>query len=870
MISKTCQIWATTLLLITLLSFEFANDVCNEKKDPCTMECNDEGTGCVQNCNGGNYTCRLNCNVDDCNQQCDSQICMLNCNKGECIQHCKRGVRVCQMECAGSFCSQTCNAQTCHLKCSGEECKQHCTGGEEGCIIQCMGSSCTQICDAPTCEMTRSGSHNYFTQQICNSRNGRCCQRILNERMRLFKAVCRGREQCTCPKCQRLNRDCMTLHKLDVITAVSVSAVRAISTHISTVQASLQSSAPLSPLLLSTPIPSSSSSSSSPFSLQPLLLSLPSLSSLSSSSLLFTSPLPPSSSSSSSVWKSTSSPLETIKSLENEFTSKRNGINVSRNSSLQEVMGLFEDFTDQYQNIIKSHGGQLGIEELKMGKESVFKVAVAFEKFALDYSKYHLNTAEPSKKITRQKMVLGIQKGYHQNATDFFLDGKEWQASINISSENFAENGSVAIGCLYKDLHELLLNNRHVGDKTETSRYVNTRIITAAVDPKHEKLRQDVILKFRNLKVDEGEKQCMFWSGLGKSLDGFSGDGCYVDPSKSNSKDTVCRCNHLTHFAVLVDIRDDPELSTRDVNVLEIITYIGLSLSITGFLLTITLYFFLTDVRQPLPQIRLGLSVSLGAGQTIFLAGINATENKALCITSAVLMQYFLMAAFGWMLVEGNYLYLFVVKVYNINTKMYLYHVMSWGFPVVMVAISLGIAAEKDGIKSYISDEHCWMSSANNLIWIFISFVVVIEVINILILARVIREMTTMQPRGEKQMQQIRLGIRACVVMIPLLGITWLFGLLSPVHKAFSYIFTILNSTQGFLIFILHCARNSQIREKFNRKVNTVFPSVSNGNSTKKSSQDNPSDVNEVRVVKLQSCNEFDQKKKQPAQVIRY
>ena len=42
----------------------------------------------------------------------------------------------------------------------------------------------------------------------------------------------------------------------------------------------------------------------------------------------------------------------------------------------------------------------------------------------------------------------------------------------------------------------------------------------------------------------------------------------------------------------------------------------------------------------------------------------------------------------------------------------------------------------------------------------------------------------------------IRLGIRACVVLIPLLGVTWLFGLLSSTHKAFVYIFTILNTTQ--------------------------------------------------------------------------
>ncbi|XP_022796767.1 adhesion G-protein coupled receptor D1-like [Stylophora pistillata] len=85
--------------------------------------------------------------------------------------------------------------------------------------------------------------------------------------------------------------------------------------------------------------------------------------------------------------------------------------------------------------------------------------------------------------------------------------------------------------------------------------------------------------------------------------------------------------------------------------------------------------------------------------------------------------------------------------------------------------------------------------------------------------------MTTMvQPEGEdNHAQQIRLGMKTCLVMIPLLGVTWLFGLLSPVDKVFAYIFTILNSTQGFLIFVLHCMRNTQIRERFTRKMNMVF-----------------------------------------------
>ena len=40
------------------------------------------------------------------------------------------------------------------------------------------------------------------------------------------------------------------------------------------------------------------------------------------------------------------------------------------------------------------------------------------------------------------------------------------------------------------------------------------------------------------------------------SSDGFSDEGCHVVTSRSNSEETVCSCNHLTHFAVLLDYND--------------------------------------------------------------------------------------------------------------------------------------------------------------------------------------------------------------------------------------------------------------------------------------------------------------------------
>ena len=63
----------------------------------------------------------------------------------------------------------------------------------------------------------------------------------------------------------------------------------------------------------------------------------------------------------------------------------------------------------------------------------------------------------------------------------------------------------------------------------------------------------------------------------------------------------------------------------------------------------------------------------------ILLTMLTIVNSQGACVTVAALLQYFLLAAFCWMLVEGIYLFLLVVKAYNIKNKMVIYHVMSWG-----------------------------------------------------------------------------------------------------------------------------------------------------------------------------------------------
>ena len=70
--------------------------------------------------------------------------------------------------------------------------------------------------------------------------------------------------------------------------------------------------------------------------------------------------------------------------------------------------------------------------------------------------------------------------------------------------------------------------------------------------------------------------------------------------------------------------------------------------------------------------------------------------------------------------------------------------------------------------------------------------------INSVLLARVVREILRMQADKTSHLERVRQGVKACAVLFPLLGLTWVFGVLSVTDTGlvFQYIFTIFNSLQ--------------------------------------------------------------------------
>ena len=62
---------------------------------------------------------------------------------------------------------------------------------------------------------------------------------------------------------------------------------------------------------------------------------------------------------------------------------------------------MFEDFTIKIKNFTKD---KASIEEVKTLKKSIFEVAEAVEKFALNYSKRHRSGMNTSERIVSPKM----------------------------------------------------------------------------------------------------------------------------------------------------------------------------------------------------------------------------------------------------------------------------------------------------------------------------------------------------------------------------------------------------------------------------------------------------------------------------------
>ncbi|XP_008934571.1 PREDICTED: probable G-protein coupled receptor 144, partial [Merops nubicus] len=356
---------------------------------------------------------------------------------------------------------------------------------------------------------------------------------------------------------------------------------------------------------------------------------------------------------------------------------------------------------------------------------------------------------------------------------------------------------------------------------------VGTAVISSALLSDYQEISTSVWYRLQHRVQDLPNKLvgpiCAFWNfSLSPDAGGmWSTAGCSVVTSLPDS--TACFCNHTTNFAVLLQVYEVQRTSKEELT-LQTLTFIGCGVSFCALIVTFILFLAVGVPKSERTTVHKNLIFALAAAEALLMFSELAKTNRVVCFAVTALLHLFFMAAFSWMLVEGLLLWSKVVAVnMSEDRRMKFYYLTGWGLPVVIVGVTLTTS-----FTEYVADAHCWLNIQTNVIWAFVGPVLFILAVNTFVLCRVVMvtvssarrrsKMLTPNSSLEKQIGiQIWATAKPILVLLPVLGLTWVCGVLVHLSIIWAYVFIALNSLQGLYIFLVYAIYNSEVRNAIQR-----------------------------------------------------
>ncbi|XP_053304477.1 adhesion G-protein coupled receptor G1-like [Spea bombifrons] len=383
---------------------------------------------------------------------------------------------------------------------------------------------------------------------------------------------------------------------------------------------------------------------------------------------------------------------------------------------------------------------------------------------------------------------------------------KDMGVSVSLPKELLPEKG-----LLPKRLHVVRVRGSSLFQDAANSTMLGEHVIGISVEKTQiSNLREDVVLFFQHPPVQANfSPVCVFWN---ESASGWSTYGCRTIPAGIQ---TQCRCNHLTYFALLMRIAE-PVISEAHLVSLTAVTFAGCTISALAALFTICWSCFSRAAHSnPTLQIHMHLLAAVFLLDVSFMvsAVLGAADLPLLCKSSAILLHSAQLCTFTWMAIEGFNLYRLVVKVFNssfLTTGKLA--VVGWGTPLLIVLVIALMNSDSYGSLSINVDRPSGSSAA--LCWLtepiihhvlnvgLFGFVLLLNTGMLVAMTRCVLRLAP-HTRGEK--------VRHCVTLLGLscmLGLPWGLAFFSfgVLYLPVQYAFSILNSLQGFFIFLWYWA----------------------------------------------------------------
>ncbi|KAM6300457.1 LOW QUALITY PROTEIN: adhesion G protein-coupled receptor G3 [Aegotheles albertisi] len=343
-------------------------------------------------------------------------------------------------------------------------------------------------------------------------------------------------------------------------------------------------------------------------------------------------------------------------------------------------------------------------------------------------------------------------------------------------------------------------------DDTVVGVTVGERSISGLQDP--------VQLTFTHGQLPRGvTPQCVFWDPSKGQAGGWSSRGCLT---QLRDKGTVCSCDHLTFFTLLLNPALDASMAA-----LMTVATAGCGIAMVFSVFTIAFCIFLRS-RLRLEEtlcVNLGLHMNL-VGSLLLLnlafllnSGLSSGTQPGTCKFLGGVTHYCLLCCFTWMALEGCHLYLLFVKVLGTYIHHYLAKLclVGWGFPALVVGVAGAISSYGEHniqtVEQQLIAQLCWITSEHLLVHYVTNcgFFGLIFLFNMAVFGVVTHKSCCLQSTGALQGDCKAWKVALVAVgLFCLLGATW--ALVFLIHGTSSvpvlYLFTILNSLQGIFIFI--------------------------------------------------------------------
>ncbi|KAL2768105.1 adhesion G-protein coupled receptor G4, partial [Daubentonia madagascariensis] len=352
---------------------------------------------------------------------------------------------------------------------------------------------------------------------------------------------------------------------------------------------------------------------------------------------------------------------------------------------------------------------------------------------------------------------------------------------------------------------------------------LTTYVVSASIsDMSIQNMADPVVITLQHIGGNQNYHQvhCAFWDfenndGLG----GWNSSGCKV--KETNVNYTICRCDHLTHFGVLMDLSRSAVDAVNE-RILVLITYTGCGISSIFLGIAMVTYIAFHKLRKDYPsKILINLCTALLMLNLVFLVNswLSSFQEVGLCVTAAVALHYFLLVSLTWMGLEAVHMYFALVKVFNIYIPNYIlkFCLVGWGIPAITVAIAVSVKKDLYGTLSP-TTPFCWIKDDSIFYISVVAYFCLIFLMNLSMFCIVLAQLNSMKSQSQKTWRKMILhDLKGSTSLTFLLGLTWGFAFFAwgPVRIFFLYLFAIFNTLQGFFIFVFHCAMKKSVREQW-------------------------------------------------------